>query len=307
MKIGLLFGGQGSQIVGMGKDLYEEFTAVREIMDRLPSEKRELAFEGPMDELSRTTNTQPILLAFGMAVFKELENRGLSASLVGGLSLGEYTALCASGVFDIDEAIELVSYRAKSMEEAATGIECGMAAVMEMDKATLESCCREASSNESIVEITNINCPGQLVISGEKSAVERASNLAKERGARRVVPLNVSGPFHTSYMEPAGKAIRERFKQVEFKDMNIPVLFNCIGRQKKDDESIESLLEKQVSTGVRMEDMIRAMIDEGVDIFIEISPSKTISTFIKKINRDVRIIPITNREDLEKALKELAL
>lgn len=305
MKIGILFGGQGSQTVGMGKDLCDNFKTFAEAWDKLSDEQKNIAFNGPMEALSKTTNTQPILLAFGMGIFNTLKEVGIKPSMLAGLSLGEYTALCAAEVFSLDEGLELVSYRAKKMEEAAEGIACAMAAVMELDKETLETCCSEASTKESFVEITNINCPGQMVISGEESAVEKASQLALEKGARRVIPLKVSGPFHTRYMKPASLALKERFETTIFSEMKTPVLFNILGRCKRDDETIGNLLEKQVSTGVRMEEIIRNMIDEGIDTFIEISPSKTLATFVKKVSRDVDIYTITNSGDLAKVIEDL--
>ena len=191
------------------------------------------------------------------------------------------------------------------MAKAAEGIECGMTAVMMLDRDKLQTCCDEASSL-GVVQICNYNCPGQLVIGGEKAAVDKASELAKAAGAKRCIPLKVSGPFHTSLMHPAGDALAERFKTVDFQEMQFPVLFNCLGHEKSDDQSIPQLLERQVQSSVFMEDTIRRLAELGVDTIIEIGPGHALSGFVKKtLGTSVRCIPVETAAEFDAAVAEL--
>lgn len=308
MKLGLLFAGQGSQAVGMGKDFYENSSAFRAVFDLLPPAQKKTAFEGPAEELADTRNTQPVMVAFAAGVAAELlprlEAAGIEPAMAAGLSLGEYSALCVSGVFDPETAVALVSRRAQEMHKAAAGIDCKMSAVMNLDQESLQACCDEASA-AGIVQIANLNCPGQIVIAGEAAAVDKAAELALERGARRCVPLPVSGPFHTKFMEPAGKALEKVFAEVSFGSMKFPVLFNAIGREKTDEETVPSLLVRQVSSSVHFEDSIKAMEKAGIDTVIEIGPGKALCGFVRKTSRQIRAWNIESWQDMEKIVSEL--
>ena len=214
------------------------------------------------------------------------------------LSLGEYSALHAAGVFDAVTAVELVAFRGKAMEEAAAGRESAMMAVLNLDRASLEEACQEVSSLGCVV-IANYNCPGQLVIGGERAAVEKAAAIAKEKGARRCLPLKVSGPFHTPLMAPAGEALAERFRTVDFHQPAIPVIFNCLGNVKPENVTIPELLVKQVQSSVFMEDSIRSMAALGMDAFVEIGPGKALSGFVKKTVPEVPVYAVETAADVE--------
>lgn len=300
MNIAYIYAGQGSQKVGMGKDFYEEYSSFRDIFDNVPVDfdLKTLCFEGPEEQLSQTQYTQPCMVAFAAAVTDILKSEGIEPKIAAGLSLGEYSALYAAGVFDKQTVISLAAFRGNAMANAVIGIECGMVAVLGLDREPLLKVCKEASSL-GVVQICNYNCPGQLVISGEAAAVNKASELAKQAGAKRCVPLKVSGPFHTTLMKPAGDALREKFAEVNFGEMQIPVVFNAIGREKSDDETIPQLLEKQVQSSVYFEDSIRYMVDQGIDTFIEIGPGKTLSGFVKKTVKGVKTYNIDDAAGLK--------
>lgn len=300
MNIAFIYAGQGSQKVGMGKDFYEEYPSFRETFDNAPVDfdLKALCFDGPEEQLSQTQYTQPCMVAFAAAVTDILKAEGIEPKMAAGLSLGEYSALYASGVFDKQTVISLAAFRGNAMTNAVKGLECGMIAVLGLDREPLLKACEEASSL-GVVQICNYNCPGQLVISGEAAAVAKAAELASAAGAKRCVPLKVSGPFHTSLMTPAGDALREKFADVSFGEMQIPVVFNAIGREKNDGETIPELLEKQVQSSVYFEDSIRYMVEQGIDTFIEIGPGKTLSGFVKKTVKGVKIYNIDDAAGLK--------
>lgn len=308
MKTAFLYAGQGSQFKGMGKDLYEKYPVFREAFDSadLSFDLHEVCFADPDDILGRTRYTQPCMEAFACGVTAVLYDAGIRPDMAAGLSLGEYSALEAAGVFDAKTAIELTAFRGAAMEEAGAGIDTGMQAVLGLDEKVLLECCEEASS-EGVVTISNYNCPGQLVISGEAKAVERCAELAKEKGARRCVPLKVSGPFHTSFMAPAGKALENYFTQIEFHPMQFPVLFNTIGREMGREDTIQKLLAAQVQTSIHMDAILRRMLELGVDTFVEVGPGSALSGFVRKTARAQGVkgttcLGIQNAEDMEKVL-----
>ncbi len=306
MKLAILYAGQGSQHPGMGKDLYEAYPAFRAAFDagELEFDLHKVCFEDPDGVLNQTQYTQPCMVAFAAGVTAVLNEKGVRPDYVAGLSLGEYSALNAAGVLDAKTAIELTAFRGKAMAKAAEGIECGMTAVLALDRETLQSCCDKAASL-GVVQICNYNCPGQLVIGGEKAAVDAAAAAAKEAGAKRCLPLKVSGPFHTTLMHPAGDALAERFKTVQFGEMQIPVLFNCLGREKADGDAIPALLEKQVQSSVYMEDTLRRLGELGVDTILEVGPGKALTGFVKKTLTGVTCYPVETAAELEAAVSAL--
>lgn len=306
MKLAFLYAGQGAQHVGMGRDFYEQFPLFREVFDAAPVDfdLKKLCFEGPEERLSDTRYTQPCMVAFAAGVTGLLYQAGIRPAMAAGLSLGEYSALTAAGVFDPKTAIELAAFRGKAMAEAVAGRPCGMAAVLHLEREKLQAAC-DAASGLGVAEIANYNCPGQLVIAGDAAAVEKAGELARGAGARRVVPLKVSGPFHTSLMAPAGDALREKFRTVSFRPMSFPVLFNCKGDVLGAGDTIPGLLERQVQSSVYLEDTIRRMAEHGVDIFVEIGPGKTLSGFVRKTVKDVTTYSIDTVEDLNGVLAAL--
>ena len=303
MKLAFLYAGQGSQHAGMGQDLYEAYPLFRQILDDAPVDfdLKKLCFEGPEEQLSQTRYTQPCMVAFAVGITALLKERGITPQAAAGLSLGECSALQAAGVFTPREAIALAAFRGKAMEEAAQGMESAMYAVLNLDRNTLEEVCRKASE-KGPVYLANYNCPGQIVIGGSREGAEEACRLALEAGARRCLPLKVSGPFHTPLMASAGKALEEHFAGLTFGEMAFPVYFNCLGRPKTAEETIPQLLVRQVQTSVYMEDTIRHMADAGIDTIVEVGPGKALSGFVKKTAPQIRTIPVETAQQLEDAV-----
>ena len=303
MKLAILYAGQGSQHPGMGKDLYEAYPAFRAAFDaaELDFDLKRTCFEDPDGVLNQTEYTQPCMVAFACSVTAVLAEKGVTPAYVAGLSLGEYSALEAAGVFTAKQAIELAAYRGKAMANAAKGIVCGMTAVLNLDRDTLAACCEQASGL-GCVQICNYNCPGQLVIGGEKAAVDKAAELAKAAGARRCIPLKVSGPFHTRLMAPAGEALAKRFETEAFGEMRVPVLFNYLGREKADTDRIPELLVKQVQSSVYMEDTLRRLGALGVDHILEVGPGNALSGFVKKTLPSVACASVETPAQLDAVL-----
>ena len=306
MKLAFLYAGQGAQHVGMGRDLYEIYPAFRQVLDSAPVDfdLKKLCFDGPEDQLNDTRYTQPCMVAFAAGVTALLREGGITPDYAAGLSLGEYSALQCAGVFDAKTAISLVAFRGQAMTDAVQGRPCGMAAVLGMDRGALNAVCEQAS-DAGVVECTNFNCPGQIVISGDAAAVDKAGELAKAAGAKRVLPLKVSGPFHTSLMAPAGDALREKFQSVDFGAMQVPVLFNCLGNLKGEADTIPALLERQVQSSVYLEDTIRRLGELGVDTVVEIGPGRTLSSFVKKTVKGIKCYPVETAQELQAAIAAL--
>ena len=303
MKLAVLYAGQGAQHPGMGKEFYESSPAFRAAFDsaELDFDLHRVCFEDPDGVLNQTEYTQPCMVAFACGVTAVLQQKGVRPAYVAGLSLGEYSALEAAGVFTAKQAVELAAYRGKAMAKAAEGIDCGMTAVLGLDRAALAECCEQAAEL-GCVQICNYNCPGQLVIGGEKAAVDKAAERAKAAGARRCIPLKVSGPFHTRLMSPAGDALAERFRTENFGEMKIPVLFNCLGREKADTDTVPALLVKQVQSSVHMEDTLRRLGELGVDHILEVGPGSALSGFVKKTLSGVPCVAVETPEQLDAAL-----
>ena len=304
MKLGFLYAGQGSQHPGMGADLYETYPAFRAVFDQaqLDFDLKELCFTDPDGKLNQTRYTQPSMVAFAAGLTAVLKEKGIVPDAVAGLSLGEYSALHAAGVFDAKTAVELAAFRGKAMEEAAAGVESAMVAVLGLDREKVREACEEASKL-GVVVAANYNCPGQIVIGGEKAAVEEAARLAKEAGARRCLPLKVSGPFHTPLMAPAGEALRTYFEGIEFAQPGVDVIFNCLGGLRAN-ESIPQLLVRQVQSSVYMEDSIRCMA-RMVDAMVEIGPGNALTGFVRKTVPQMPVYTVETVENVEKLVQEL--
>lgn len=305
MKTAFLYAGQGSQHKGMGADLYNDFKEFKEVYDNanLDFDLKEMCFEDPEEKLNLTKYTQPCMVAFACGVTNILKNNGFKPDMVAGLSLGEYSALEAAGVWDASEAIKMVAFRGEAMTKAAEGVEAAMTAIIGMSKEDL-AVCVEKAADAGVVSICNDNCPGQIVIGGEKPAVDAVAALAKEAGAKRCMPLNVSGPFHTAFMKAAGDDLAKYFETVEFNQPQIPVVYNVVGREKTADETIQKLLEMQVQNGVQMTDSINYMLDAGVRNFVEIGPGKALTGFVKRCAKakdiaDINCTVLETSEDIK--------
>ncbi len=305
MKLAFLYAGQGSQHAGMGKDLYQlpEFAAVLDSV-QLDFDLKTLCFEGPEETLAQTRYTQPCMVAFACGVTALLAAEGIRPDAAAGLSLGEYSALACAGVFTPSQAISLAAFRGDAMAKAVQGRPCGMTAVLGLDREKLAACCAEAA-DKGVCEIANYNCPGQLVIAGDEAAVTAAGELAKAAGARRCVPLKVSGPFHTSLMAPAGQALEERFAGETFGAEQLPVVFNCLGRARTAEEEIPALLVRQVQSSVYFEDSIRWLEENGFDTVVEIGPGKALSAFVKKTAKSIRVLNVEDIPSLQATLAAL--
>ena len=290
----------------MGKSFYDNYQIAKDVFDNidLDIDVKKLCFEGPIEELSKTSNTQPCMVTVAIIATRLLKENGIVPDYVAGLSLGEYSALNAAGVLTDNDAIDLVRFRGQAMERAAAGIESKMFAIIGLDRELLNEAVNEAK-DLGFVAIANYNCPGQLVIAGEVDAVTKASELALEKGARRAIPLNTSGPFHTELLAPASKELKEKFTTVTFNEMQIPVVFNSSAKELGPGTSIAKMLEKQVMSSVYFEDSIRYMISKGVDTIIEIGPGKVLSGFIRKIDKSIKTYQVEDQASLEKTLMGL--
>lgn len=304
-KIAFVYPGQGAQAAGMGKDFYEKSALSREIFDKgseiLGLDLKELCFE-KNDRLDKTEYTQAAMVAACLAMTREVEARGLRPDMTAGLSLGEYCAIAAAGGMSDLDAVRTVRARGIYMENAAPEGSGAMAAVLGMEASAIEDTIQDMEG----VSIANYNCPGQIVITGEAGAVKTASAALKEAGARRVLPLNVSGPFHSPMMIPAGEKLKDVLDSVVISPLAIPYVANVNAEVITDSSEIKELLVKQVSSSVRWEQSMETMIREGVDTFVEIGPGKTLAGFMRKINKDVKMYHIGSWEEAEQVCEELA-
>ncbi|PTX61252.1 [acyl-carrier-protein] S-malonyltransferase [Melghirimyces profundicolus] len=309
-KTAFLFPGQGSQAVGMGKAAFDEEARVREVFAQadeiLGFSLSRLCFEGPEEELRLTANAQPAILTVSVALSRLVEDEGLKPDYVAGHSLGEYSALAAVGALTFEDAVRTVRQRGLFMEEAVPAGKGSMSAVIGLDREAVDRVCSEVSEQVGVVAPANYNCPGQLVISGEKEAVDAAGEKALEAGARRVIPLSVSGPFHSSLMQPAADRMEEVLARLEIRDARVPVVANVSARPRTGADDIRRSLVEQVVSPVLWEDSVRRMAEEGVDTFVEIGPGNVLTGLVRKIQRGVTAVSIQDGESLRKALEKLS-
>lgn len=302
-KTAFIFPGQGAQYVGMAKDFYEQIPVSRKVIDKASQatgiDIPALCFQAN-EKINITEYTQIAMLAAEAAMLRALEDRGVCSQVNAGLSLGEYGALLASGVMSEEDAFAAVRRRGILMQEAVpTG--GAMAAVLGAEAALIEEICEKT---EGIVSVANYNCPGQIVITGEKEAVERAGESLKEAGARRIIPLNVSGPFHSGMLDGAGEKLGEALAEVKLHEFTVPYVTNVTAQYVTETSEVKALLVKQVSSPVRWQQCVERMLADGVDTFIVIGPGKTLAGFMRKIDRKAKVLNVEKVEDLEKAVKE---
>lgn len=307
-KIACIFPGQGAQYSGMGKEIAENYSEAMKIFnlasDRLGIDMKKLCFEGAEEELKKTENTQPSILTTSIALLEVLKLRGIEPEITAGLSLGEYSALVASKAIDFADAVALVKKRGKYMQEAVPAGEGTMAAIMGMERESVIECLKMASGY-GVVEAANFNCPGQIVIAGHTKAVEHACILLKERGAKRAIVLPVSAPFHSSLLKPAGDKLAMELEKVDISDNELPVVSNVNAQIIMNKYEIKRCLIEQVSNSVLWEDSVKHMAEMGVDTFIEVGPGKTLSGFVKKIDKSLYVYNVEDIESLENTIASI--
>lgn len=308
-KTAFLFSGQGAQYVGMGQELYEyseaAYRVFEEASDSLNLDIKKLCFEGPVEKLNLTEYTQPTVVTVSLAALSVFQQYGLKADIMAGFSLGEYSAYTAAGVFDLKTVIPLVQKRGRYMQEAVPEGKGKMAAVLGLKAEQIEEVCTKASSF-GIVSGANYNCPGQIVIGGEVAAVDEASRIAMEMGAMKVVPLALSAPFHTTMLTPAAERLAVDLDAITLGIPSVPLISNVTADYIPTNE-IKELLKRQVKSPVLWEQSVRRMIADGVDTFIEFGPGKTLSSFVRKVDRKLTVCNVENISTLEKTLETLKL
>ena len=303
-KIAFIYPGQGAQVCGMGQDFYEQTKEGKETFDLatdiLGFSVPELCFT-ENDRLDITEYTQAAMVTTSIAMTKVLEAQGVKPDVTAGLSLGEYCAIASAGGMSTENAITTVRKRGILMQNAVPGGQGAMAAVLGLDAGKIE----EVLADRSGVMIANYNCPGQIVITGWKEDVEQAADALKEAGAKRVLPLNVSGPFHSSLLEQAGEELGKELEQVDFSDLQIPYVTNVTAEYVTDITKTKELLARQVASSVRWQQSMELLIADGVDTFVEIGPGRTLAGFLRKINRGVKVYNVGTWEDVDKVVNEL--
>lgn len=298
-KTAFMFPGQGAQYIGMGKDFYEQIPVCREMFDLASKasglDVPALCFE-ENEQIHITEYTQIAMLAVEVAILKAVEEKGLKPDVTGGLSLGEYGALAAGGVMSEEDVFRIVRKRGIYMQEAVPN-GGAMTAVLGLDTETIEKICEETAGT---VSIANYNCPGQIVITGDEGAVQAASERLTAAGAKRCVPLKVSGPFHSAMLAGAGEKLAKELESVEIHDILVPYVANVTADYVTDKNEVKPLLQRQVSSSVRWQQSVERMIADGADTFVEIGPGRTLSGFMRKINRDMKVYNVEKVEDLDK-------
>ena len=307
MKRAFLFPGQGAQVVGMGKDIYEKYEEARKIYDKANEitkmDVKKICFEGPEEELNKTENTQIAILTTSLAILEVLKSKNIEADVAVGLSLGEYGALIYSGIISLEDGLKLIQKRGYYMGNLLPDEEFAMAAVIGLDSSKIEDVCQNIAKEGKFIVPANYNCKVQTVISGEKEAIEEASEKLKEAGAKRVIPLKTSGPFHTSKLEKAKEAYEKELENISFNEGKAKVIKNIDGTYYTKNDNIKEILAKHIISPVRFDKAIELMKEEKIEEYVEIGPGRALTGFIKKDNKEAKVYNINNLESLENYLE----
>ncbi|ADQ14538.1 ACP S-malonyltransferase [Halanaerobium hydrogeniformans] len=301
-----MFSGQGSQYVGMGKDLYDNYRAAEEVLNKADNlvdfDLKDIIFKGPKETLNNTKNTQPAIYTISAMVKAVLEEEGIRASAVAGHSLGEYSALYAAGVLSFADGLKLVRKRGELMDKADPEGKGTMAAVIGLEDQIVEDICEQV---DGICQVANYNSPGQVVISGEVDAIKKAEEILNEQGAKRVIPLQVSGAFHSPLMEPAKEELKKLIEEIEFKDAELPLLANVSADYVKDRQDIKEVLIKQLDNSVRWSEIIQKFKEDGYQDFVELGPGRVLKGLMRRIDRSLNAYNVEDSKSLNKTLKKL--
>lgn len=307
MKIAFMFPGQGSQTIGMGKDIYEKYNEAKEIYNKaseiLNIDIAKLCFEREQEELNKTKNAQIAILVTSLAILEVLKNNGINADICTGLSLGEYTALVYSGYLSFEEGLKLIQKRGHYMQTCIPKEEYKMAAVIGTESSVIEEICKTLNEKGKFVVPANYNYSGQTVISGNKEAVEEAIELLKKQGTRKIVELKTSGPFHTSKLIEAKQLFEKELEKVTFSEGKIPVIKNIDGNIYTNKDNLKEILANHIISPVRFDKAIKLMEENNIDTYIEIGPGRALSGFVKKENKEANVINVCDLETLNKALE----
>lgn len=309
MKRAFLFPGQGAQIVGMGKDIYEKYDEAKKIYDEASKisgiDVRKLCFEGPEEDLNKTENTQIAILTTSLAILEVLKAKGIEADIATGLSLGEYGALIYAGIISFEDGIQLIQKRGYYMGNLLPDEKFSMAAVIGLDSQKIEEICKEIEQTGKFIVVANYNCSVQTVVSGEEEAINEAMEKLKEAGAKRVLKLNTSGPFHTRKLEKAKEAYAKELEKIDFQIKNkVKVIKNIDGTYYTENDNIKEILANHIISPVRFDKAIKLMEQEHVEEYVEIGPGRTLTGFVKKENKEANTFNINTVESLEAYLEE---
>lgn len=306
MKLGFVFPGQGAQNVGMGKDLYEKYDEIKDIYNLAEKvcgvDIKNLSFESTEEELSQTKNTQISILTMSLGILEVLKKNNIEANYLAGLSLGEYTALIYSDILNKEDGLKIVKKRGEYMQNYVPEGDWAMAAVLGLDNESVEKACKQIKNG--FIVPANYNCPGQVAVSGDKEAIKELIERSKEFGAKRVLELKTSGPFHTEKLEKASSLLKKELDNVEFKTNEKIVIKNIDAKPYEKESDIRDILAKHVMSPVRFSESIEYMINQGVDTIVEIGPGKVLTGFVKKINKEIKTYNINDVESLENFITE---
>lgn len=309
MKIGFLFPGQGAQSIGMGKDLYDEYEEYRNVYKKVEKitgvDVENITFNSSEEVLSQTKNTQICILTMSLAILELLKKENIEVIASSGLSLGEYSALINSGSISFEDGVKIVKTRGELMQNLCPKGNWSMLAVLGLDEETVTNVCNKITNG--FVAPANFNCPGQIVISGEKQGVDEASQKLKKAGAKRIIELKTSGPFHTKMLEKASIELRKELENVKINSFETKVIKNLDGKEYTNNDNVREILSKHIINPVKFEQSLRTMIDMGIDTFIEIGPGKTLSGFVKKIDRNLNVFNINDIESYKKTISEIEI